>query len=1254
MIKTRRVLSILLAFTIIITILQSVTIPVKAGSEDFEYKKLADGTIEITSYKGSDEDISIPSMIDGYTVSRIGSGAFEYNESIKNITLPDSIRSIGYNAFIDTGYFLDESNWQGDLLYLGAHLLKAKREISGHCTLKDGTKTIAEEAFENCEQLEKVNLPDSLISIGYKAFSWCESLTEIAIPYSVNNIGEYAFDYCWNLETISLPSHSLDIGSGAFSDTGYVENKENWDNQVLYIGNHLIDVDGYKNGEFSIKAGTVDIADDALSQCDNLTGIVIPNSVEIIGDFAFIYCENLLAINIPYSVKYIGENAFSNCTSLSVVSIPDNLKFLGEEAFKDCKNLTMVTIGNSVTTIGKRTFYGCEKLSDVHLGDNVKVIGDSAFMYCDVKNINIPDSVESIDDYAFSYCSNLKNIVLGKNIKLIGMKAFDSCYLLSEITIDNKIQTIGWMAFYDCESLKDVYYGGTEDEWDEIDIQGCNSYFVNANIHFTERKDNKDDIAEKAKYSIAVFSTEKSLSVKTGDKMWLAFGLMDNSAHMLDDSWKKMAITNSNPSIISLSDYKETEYGYSLELSGLKQGSTNLTITDTDSGTNTIITVKVYDEYLKTYSYDLKNVPSFYPDNKFENHLQTNIYDLNGLYVNNYSCQTKSNGYNISFDVYNTKYYSGAVDIYDADGIWMGYEEIAKYSTITSLYDTGEQILYLITDPFTKDCLTYQQGSYSKKSHISFEVPSGGFFVVSNNIAESPGTFFSNALEIVFDGASVALDLATKGIDKTTALDGFKKAGKETLTKRLLNVHNETLNKNVKKKMQEMWLNSMKSEVNKITREVSKSELKDKILDTSNVYSNISTLCENVLSSYNISWKHLLQTSTGIWESAFTELAGPAGVALKGCFAITKGTNKLSMGIQMAASTDNTYATFYSDTTDVTINKNGVVIDTKGNIDEEAVLQVFRVSNNNVVQPLLDSSLQKAELYNISFVKNDKSVQPNGKVKVSIPIPSDMKGNTCKVYRKENNEEWCVLDAHIEGNYLVFETDHFSLYSVVGESKDIKIYSLPDKTIYHNNDILNTTGLALNIDGEIITEGYICSPTVVTKETNTITVTYGSLSTTLPITVLPKEENPTDTTEPNSETENTEPTEPFEPVIEPTEPATKATSPMITPIVKKRNNPIKVTTKTKSVKKKKLKSKKQTVKPLSITKAKGKYTVSLVKSGTTKKIRSRISVNKKGAITFKKGKYKKGTYKVKLKIAVKGNAYYKSRMLTKTVKIKIK
>jgi hypothetical protein len=86
MIKTRRVLSILLAFTIIITILQSVTIPVKAGSEDFEYKKLADGTIEITSYKGSDEDISIPSMIDGYTVSRIGSGAFEYNESIKNIT----------------------------------------------------------------------------------------------------------------------------------------------------------------------------------------------------------------------------------------------------------------------------------------------------------------------------------------------------------------------------------------------------------------------------------------------------------------------------------------------------------------------------------------------------------------------------------------------------------------------------------------------------------------------------------------------------------------------------------------------------------------------------------------------------------------------------------------------------------------------------------------------------------------------------------------------------------------------------------------------------------------------------------------------------------------------------------------------------------------------------------------------------------------------------------------------------------------
>lgn len=108
-------------------------------------------------------------------------------------------------------------------------------------------------------------------------------------------------------------------------------------------------------------------------------------------------------------------------------------------------------------------------------------------------------------------------------------------------------------------------------------------------------------------------------------------------------------------------------------------------------------------------------------------------------------------------------------------------------------------------------------------------------------------------------------------------------------------------------------------------------------------------------------------------------------------------------------------------------------------------------------------------------------------------------------------------------------------------------------------------------------------------------------------------------------------------------------------LLEKKNNTL--TTKSNScfIKAKKLKSKKQTVKPIAIKNAQGTIKVTKVKSGTTAKIYKKIKVNSKtGAITFKKGKYAKKTYKINLKIKVSGNSTYKSKTLYKTVKVRIK
>ena len=127
----------------------------------------------------------------------------------------------------------------------------------------------------------------------------------------------------------------------------------------------------------------------------------------------------------------------------------------------------------------------------------------------------------------------------------------------------------------------------------------------------------------KQKKSIAVFTTEKSMGIKTGKSMWMGFGLLDENSGLLDDKWKKMSVVVSDPTVIALSDYTETEYGYSLEVIGKKQGATNITITDTESGISTIVTAFVQDDYVNTYSYAINDIASFYPNNNFEKNIET-------------------------------------------------------------------------------------------------------------------------------------------------------------------------------------------------------------------------------------------------------------------------------------------------------------------------------------------------------------------------------------------------------------------------------------------------------------------------------------------------------------------------------------------------------------------------------------------------------------------------------------------------------
>jgi len=136
------------------------------------------GTTEIKSYVFCNcaalTSIDIPD-----SVTSIGEGAFSGCAGLTNISIPDSVTTIGGGAFAGTGYYNNPSNWEKDVLYIGNHLIKVNTTKNGECYIKNGIRTVAKEAFYECDNIVTVVIPDS-----------------------ITNIGEYAFDGCSKLETV--------------------------------------------------------------------------------------------------------------------------------------------------------------------------------------------------------------------------------------------------------------------------------------------------------------------------------------------------------------------------------------------------------------------------------------------------------------------------------------------------------------------------------------------------------------------------------------------------------------------------------------------------------------------------------------------------------------------------------------------------------------------------------------------------------------------------------------------------------------------------------------------------------------------------------------------------------------------------------------------------------------------------------------------------------------------------------------------
>ena len=227
---------------------------------------------------------------------------------------------------------------------------------------------------------------------------------------------------------------------------------------------------------------------------DNITSVLIPDSVTTIGDGAFCNCSNLTSVVIGDSITTIGDHAFYNCDGLTSVVIPDSVTTIGKEAFQYCSNLTSVTIGNGVTSIGFYAFYDCNSAlyTEYEYG---RYVGDASNPYAvlyELTNKNfttytIHEDTKYIAYGVFRECARLTNITIPDGVKSIGSYAFYYCSNLTSVVIGDSVTSIGYEAFNYCSNLKTVYYNGTAEDWANITIDNTynvNSYLTNATRYY--------------------------------------------------------------------------------------------------------------------------------------------------------------------------------------------------------------------------------------------------------------------------------------------------------------------------------------------------------------------------------------------------------------------------------------------------------------------------------------------------------------------------------------------------------------------------------------------------------------------------------------------------------------------------------------------------------------------------------------------------------------------------------------------------
>ena len=1002
---------------------------------------------------------SIVNVIIEDGVTSIGNYAFSRCEKIVSVTIPATVRKIGVSAFQYCNGLTAVSIPAGvtEILSKAFYECDQLTEVM----LPDTVVSIGEQAFTGCSELRSCPIPESVRTIGKQAFSFCYALKNAEIPHGVTRIEDETFYYCLRLVSVRIPGTVTSIGSKVFDNCNalskvyYEGTEEQWNGvnnqsnlgkaEIIYDPREPEPGDDTPSNPGDSESGQGDLEDEIIAEgvfgYDSLTWRLNSRGILTISGAGGIYywerisCpwndyrNEIVSVVIKKGITRIHEEAFANHTNMVSITIADTVTSIGNHAFYMCDSLIDIYIPGSVTNIEFGAFKFCDNLTYVRLSDGLERISSGVFEGCDrLTDIIIPESVTHIESGAFQDCDSLTRITIPEGVTAIEDRTFYSCNKLKTITIPASVTKVGDMAFAYAQALQDVFYGGSAEQWKRIDInpnqdiydpKPYNQPLLDATVHF--------DVPSSIRYAQMQVSTDvTNLAIEVGDVITFSVAVLSKDGERIDPTGVTFQLSDGYTVKVLDTGIDPATNQLFVQLQGAIEGTGYVTFSDSTTGNVASLPLTVREENYETFT--LNTVPLGTVFNGIRDEGPLNFYNWNGLYVDSFKATVADSGKAlVSFDVYNTNHTYAIVEVYDENGELYNAVLIDK---MDYLNDGIKSVLWdgtgcVVRDVFLGNALTYkQETNFSKRTAVEIEVPKDGYIQITADSMESAILAVVNSADMLMSTLSL-LDKAEGYVNGDFEIP-------KRLTEQLCNDDN--------------FKDAIKGGKD-FCKKVLKGLGKDATITSKTVGGFADTVIKNLkeLNLLKLVLDSAMSAGVGIAEDTIQEMMGIFGDALELVFTIGAAGD-------LACQYNSYLGTVNGGV--ITIQNQGggkrhcdnIVLESEVDFDPEVALQVYSVTLDEALLEKVknkDAHTYKmltkyvTRTYNISLLKNGEETQHSSDVAVYIPIPYDLEyldlEGHIKVFRVEEDGTVTDMDAVVDGDCIMFTTDHFSIYTLVFE-----------------------------------------------------------------------------------------------------------------------------------------------------------------------------------------------------------------------------